>query len=148
MRHEEKIRFILFCDDLSFDENDSSYKTLKAVLEGGISGRPKNVIIYATSNRRHLLPRSMIENERSTAIHKSESVEEKVSLSDRFGLWLGFYNCNQEDYLAMVNGYAKHYKLKANDNEALEWAMTRGNRSGRVAWQFIQHIAGQQKKSL
>lgn len=148
LRHEEKIRFILFCDDLSFDENDSSYKTLKAVLEGGISGRPKNVIIYATSNRRHLLPRSMIENERSTAIHKSESVEEKVSLSDRFGLWLGFYNCNQEDYLAMVNGYAKHYKLKANDNEALEWAMTRGNRSGRVAWQFIQHIAGQQKKSL
>lgn len=148
LRLEENIRFILFCDDLSFDENDSSYKTLKAVLEGGISGRPKNVIIYATSNRRHLLPRSMIENERSTAIHKSESVEEKVSLSDRFGLWLGFYNCNQEDYLAMVNGYAKHYKLKANDNEALEWAMTRGNRSGRVAWQFIQHIAGQQKKSI
>lgn len=148
LREQEDIRFILFCDDLSFDENDSSYKSLKAVLEGGISGRPNNVIIYATSNRRHLLPRNMIENERSTAIHKSESVEEKVSLSDRFGLWLGFYNCNQDDYLKMVHGYAKHYKLAVNDNDALEWAMTRGNRSGRVAWQYIQHTAGQQKKSL
>ena len=148
MRREQAIRFILFCDDLSFDENDSSYKSLKAVLEGGIEGRPENVIIYATSNRRHLLPRNMIENERSTAIHKSESVEEKVSLSDRFGLWLGFYNCNQEDYLKMVHGYADHYGLKVEDKDALEWAITRGNRSGRVAWQFITHIAGQQKKTL
>jgi len=148
LREVPDIRFILFCDDLSFDENDSSYKSLKAVLEGGITGRPDNVLIYATSNRRHLLPRNMSENERSTAIHKSESVEEKVSLSDRFGLWLGFYNVDQDAYLNMVNGYADHYDLKANDKEALEWAMTRGNRSGRVAWQYIQHIAGQQKKSL
>lgn len=148
LREEPDIRFILFCDDLSFDENDSSYKSLKAVLEGGISGRPDNVIIYATSNRRHLLPRNMIENERSTAIHKSESVEEKVSLSDRFGLWLGFYNIDQDAYLTMVHGYAKHYDLKADEKDALEWAMTRGNRSGRVAWQYIQHIAGQQKKAI
>jgi predicted AAA+ superfamily ATPase len=148
LRQEKSIRFILFCDDLSFDENDSSYKSLKAVLEGGIEDRPANVIIYATSNRRHLLPRNMIENERSTAIHKSESVEEKVSLSDRFGLWLGFYNCNQEDYLKMVNGYAKHFGIKIDEKKALEWAITRGNRSGRVAWQYIQQTAGQQKKSL
>lgn len=148
LREEDQIRFILFCDDLSFDEHDSSYKSLKAVLEGGISGRPSNVIIYATSNRRHLLPRNMIENERSTAIHKSESVEEKVSLSDRFGLWLGFYNVSQDDYLQMVRGYADHYGLAVNDNEALEWAVTRGNRSGRVAWQYIQHSAGQQKKNI
>lgn len=148
LRTEPEIRFVLFCDDLSFDENDSSYKSLKAVLEGGISGRPDNVIIYATSNRRHLLPRDMIENERSTAIHKNESVEEKVSLSDRFGLWLGFYSCDQNDYLEMVHGYAKHYDLKVKDNKALEWATSRGNRSGRVAWQFIQHVAGQQGKSL
>ena len=148
LREVPDIRFILFCDDLSFDENDSSYKSLKAVLEGGIEGRPKNVIIYATSNRRHLLPRNMIENERSTAIHKNESVEEKVSLSDRFGLWLGFYSCDQDAYLDMVHGYAKHYGLKVDDKDALEWSITRGNRSGRVAWQFIQHIAGQQKKSL
>ena len=148
LRGQQDKRFILFCDDLSFDENDSSYKSLKAVLEGGIEARPTNVIIYATSNRRHLLPRNMIENERSTAIHKSESVEEKVSLSDRFGLWLGFYNCNQDDYLAMIHGYAKHFGLTIDDKDALEWAITRGNRSGRVAWQFIQHMAGQQKKSL
>lgn len=148
LRTQPDIRFLLFCDDLSFDENDSSYKSLKAVLEGGISGRPDNVIIYATSNRRHLLPRDMIENERSTAIHKNESVEEKVSLSDRFGLWLGFYGCDQASYLKMVKGYAKRYKLKVKDKDALEWAITRGNRSGRVAWQFIQHIAGQQGKSL
>jgi predicted AAA+ superfamily ATPase len=148
MRREPDIRFILFCDDLSFDENDSSYKSLKAVLEGGVEGRPDNVIIYATSNRRHLLPRNMIENERSTAIHKSESVEEKVSLSDRFGLWLGFYNVDQDTYLAMVRGYADHYKLDIEDADALEWATTRGNRSGRVAWQFITHIAGQQNKKL
>lgn len=148
LRLEPNIRFILFCDDLSFDENDSSYKSLKAVLEGGIEGRPKNVIIYATSNRRHLLPRNMIENERSTAIHKSESVEEKVSLSDRFGLWLGFYNVDQATYLNMVSGYARHFDLETDEKQALEWATTRGNRSGRVAWQYIQHVAGQQKKAL
>jgi hypothetical protein len=148
LRQAKDIRFILFCDDLSFDKYDSSYKSLKAMLEGGISGRPSNVIIYATSNRRHLLPRNMIENERSTAIHKSESTEEKVSLSDRFGLWLGFYNHSQEEYLKMVHGYAEHYNLEIEEKDALEWAMTRGNRSGRVAWQYIQHVAGQQKKSL
>ena len=148
LRHENDIRFLIYIDDLSFDENDSSYKSLKAVLDGGIEGRPSNVIIYATSNRRHLLPRKMIENEASTAIHKSESVEEKVSLSDRFGLWLGFYNCDQETYLKILHGYATHYDLTLNDKEALEWAMTRGNRSGRAAYQFIQHIAGKQGKTL
>ena len=148
LRNEQAIRFILYCDDLSFDENDSSYKSLKAVLDGGIEGRPNNVIIYATSNRRHLLPRKMIENESSTAIHKSESVEEKVSLSDRFGLWLGFYNVDQDAYLKIIHGYAKHFDLKVNDKEALEWAVTRGNRSGRVAFQFIQNIAGKQGKKL
>lgn len=148
LRKQKDTRFILFCDDLSFDEQDSSYKSLKAVLEGGIEGRPDNVIFYATSNRRHLIPRQMIDNERSTAIHPGESVEEKVSLSDRFGLWLGFYPCNQEDYLAMIDGYAKKYALKVNTPEALEWSKTRGSRSGRVAWQFIQHIAGQQKKKI
>jgi predicted AAA+ superfamily ATPase len=148
LRETKDRRFILFCDDLSFDEQDSSYKSLKAVLEGGIAGRPDNVIFYATSNRRHLIPRQMIDNERSTAIHPGESVEEKVSLSDRFGLWLGFYPCNQDDYLAMINGYAKKYALKVNTPEALEWSKTRGARSGRVAWQFIQHIAGQQKKKI
>lgn len=148
LRTQPDIRFVLFCDDLSFDENDSSYKTLKAVLEGGIEGRPDNVIIYATSNRRHLLPRNMIENERSTAIHKSESVEEKVSLSDRFGLWLGFYNCDQDSYLKMIHGYAEYFDLKTDDKAALEWSITRGNRSGRVAWQYIQHVAGQQEKAI
>lgn len=148
LRSEPKIRFILYCDDLSFDEYDSSYKSLKAVLDGGIEGRPDNVIIYATSNRRHLLPRNMIENESATAIHKSESVEEKVSLSDRFGLWLGFYSADQKTYLKMVKNYAKHYKLKFKEKDALEWAITRGHRSGRVAYQFIQHIAGQQGKNL
>lgn len=148
LRREKDKRFILFCDDLSFDEQDSSYKSLKAVLEGGIEGRPSNVIFYATSNRRHLIPRQMIDNERSTAIHPGESVEEKVSLSDRFGLWLGFYPCNQEDYLAMIEGYGKKYALTINQPDALEWAKTRGSRSGRVAWQFIQHIAGQQKKKI
>ncbi len=146
LRTQPDIRFILFCDDLSFDENDSSYKSLKAVLEGGISGRPDNVIIYATSNRRHLLPRNMIENESATAIHKNESVEEKVSLSDRFGLWLGFYNVDQAAYLEMVHNYATHFDLKIDDKKALEWAKTRGNRSGRVAWQYINHVAGQQGK--
>lgn len=139
-------RFIVFCDDLSFDGNDTSYKSLKAVLEGGIEGRPDNVILYATSNRRHLLPRDMIENERSTAINPGESVEEKVSLSDRFGLWLGFHRCSQEEYLTMVKGYCSHFGIKLADKElireALEWSTTRGSRSGRVAWQFTQELAG------
>src|SRR5689334_5202952 len=139
-------RFIVFCDDLSFDGNDASYKSLKAVLEGGIEGRPDNVILYATSNRRHLLAREMIENERSTAINPGEAVEEKVSLSDRFGLWLGFHRCSQDEYLAMVRGYCGHYGIKVDDEqlerEALEWSTTRGSRSGRVAWQFVQELAG------
>jgi predicted AAA+ superfamily ATPase len=139
-------RFIVFCDDLSFDGNDASYKSLKAVLEGGIEGRPDNVILYATSNRRHLLAREMIENERSTAINPGEAVEEKVSLSDRFGLWLGFHRCSQDEYLAMVKGYCGHFGIQlAQDQlerEALEWSTTRGSRSGRVAWQFTQELAG------
>jgi predicted AAA+ superfamily ATPase len=139
-------RFIVFCDDLSFDHDDTSYKSLKAVLEGGIEGRPDNVIFYATSNRRHLLPRDMMENERSTSINPGEAVEEKVSLSDRFGLWLGFHKCSQDEYLAMVFGYVGHFALKADEDmvraEALEWATTRGSRSGRVAWQFVQELAG------
>jgi len=138
--------FIVFCDDLSFDGNDASYKSLKAVLEGGIEGRPDNVILYATSNRRHLLAREMIENERSTAINPGEAVEEKVSLSDRFGLWLGFHRCSQDEYLAMVKGYCTHFGIKLADpeleREALEWSTTRGSRSGRVAWQFTQELAG------
>jgi predicted AAA+ superfamily ATPase len=145
-------RFIVFCDDLSFDKEDTSYKSLKAVLEGGIEGRPENVIFYATSNRRHLMPREMMENERSTAINPSEAVEEKVSLSDRFGLWLGFHNCSQDDFLDMVRGYAAHYRLKIKDEElvreALEWSMIRGARSGRVAWQFTQALAGRLGKRL
>ncbi|MEQ9528034.1 MAG: ATP-binding protein [Parvibaculaceae bacterium] len=145
LRAQER-RAVVFCDDLSFDHDDTSYKSLKAVLEGGIEGRPRNVIFYATSNRRHLMPRDMMENERSTAINPSEAVEEKVSLSDRFGLWLGFHNCSQADYLDMVAGYAKHHGLKVDDEtlnaEAIEWAATRGGRSGRVAWQFIQDLAG------
>ena len=148
LRAEAQNNYILFCDDLSFDEQDSAYKSLKAVLEGGIEARPKNVIFYATSNRRHLIPRQMIENERSTAIHPGESVEEKVSLSDRFGLWLGFYPCNQDIYLTMLRGYCKAYGLKLDEKDALEWAKTRGARSGRVAWQYIQSIAGEQEKSL
>jgi uncharacterized protein len=139
-------RFIIFCDDLSFDHDDTSYKSLKAVLEGGIEGRPENVIFYATSNRRHLLPRDMMENERSTAINPHEAVEEKVSLSDRFGLWLGFHKCSQDEYLSMVEAYAKHFGLsvqrEALHAEALEWSTTRGSRAGRVAWQFIQDLAG------
>jgi predicted AAA+ superfamily ATPase len=141
-----RYRFIVFCDDLSFDTDDTSYKSLKAVLEGGIEGRPDNVIFYATSNRRHLLSRDMMENERSTAINPGETVEEKVSLSDRFGLWLGFHRCSQDEYLAMVEGYVAHYKIPvapdALRREALEWATTRGARSGRVAWQFVQDLAG------
>jgi predicted AAA+ superfamily ATPase len=139
-------RFVVFCDDLSFDGNDASYKSLKAVLEGGIEGRPDNVILYATSNRRHLLAREMIENERSTAINPGEAVEEKVSLSDRFGLWLGFHRCSQDEYLAMVKGYCSHFGIKLAEDEleheALEWSTTRGSRSGRVAWQFTQELAG------
>ena len=141
-------RFIVFCDDLSFDGGDTSYKSLKAVLDGGIEGRPDNVLFYATSNRRHLLPRDMMENERATAINPGEAVEEKVSLSDRFGLWLGFHKCSQDEYLAMVFGYCDHFGLggdrDAIEHEALEWATTRGSRSGRTAWQFIQDIAGRQ----
>lgn len=144
-------RFILFCDDLSFDHDDTSYKSLKAALDGGIEGRPENVIFYATSNRRHLLPRDMMENERSTAINPSEAVEEKVSLSDRFGLWLGFHKCSQDEYLEMIDGYAKHFEFKiaqdALHHQALEWATTRGSRSGRVAWQFIQDLAGRNNKN-
>ena len=139
-------RCLLFCDDLSFDQNDTSYKSLKAVLEGGIEGRPANVVLYATSNRRHLMSRDMIENERSTAINPAEAVEEKVSLSDRFGLWLGFHNVDQETYQAIVRGYAQHFGLDVPEAqlkaEANEWSITRGARSGRVAWQFIQDLAG------
>ena len=145
-------RFILFCDDLSFDHDDTSYKSLKAALEGGVEGRPENVIFYATSNRRHLLPRDMIDNERSTAINPSEAVEEKVSLSDRFGLWLGFHKCSQEDYLGMIAGYAAYHGLRISEEElraeALEWATTRGGRSGRVAWQFVQDLAGRLGQKL
>ena len=142
----EPHRFVVFCDDLSFDAADANYKSLKAVLEGGIEGRPGNVLFYATSNRRHILAREMIDNERGTAINPGEAVEEKVSLSDRFGLWLGFHACSQDDYLAMVAGYAEHYGLGGArediEREALEWAMTRGSRSGRTAWQYIQDRAG------
>jgi predicted AAA+ superfamily ATPase len=139
-------RFIVFCDDLSFDAQDTSYKSLKAALDGGLEGRPLNVIFYATSNRRHLLPRDMIENERSTAINPSEAVQEKVSLSDRFGLWLGFHNCSQDEFFEMIEGYAEHFSLKISKEKlhsaAIEWSVTRGSRSGRVAWQLIQDLAG------
>ena len=139
-------RFLVFCDDLSFDGGDASYKSLKAALEGGVEGRPPNVLFYATSNRRHLMPRDMMDNERSTAINPGEAVEEKVSLSDRFGLWLGFHKCSQDEYLDMVHGYCRHYGLSAPQDEierdALEWATTRGSRSGRTAWQFVQDLAG------
>ncbi|AXV15305.1 AAA family ATPase [Neorhizobium sp. SOG26] len=145
-------RVILFCDDLSFDHDDTAYKSLKAALDGGIEGRPDNVLFYATSNRRHLLPRHMMENEQSTAINPSEAVEEKVSLSDRFGLWLGFHKCSQQDYLTMIEGYAQHFDLGLDQEtlhaEALEWATTRGGRSGRVAWQYIQDLAGRLRKPL
>jgi len=139
-------RCLLFCDDLSFDKDETSYKSLKAVLDGGIEGRPGNVLFYATSNRRHLMPRDMIDNEKSTAINPGEAVEEKVSLSDRFGLWLGFHNCSQDDYFAMLDGYVAAYGLKIDQAtlraEATEWSVTRGARSGRVAWQFVQELAG------
>ena len=145
-------RTILFCDDLSFDGGDASYKSLKAILEGGIEGRPENVIFYATSNRRHLMPRDMIENERSTAINPSEAVEEKVSLSDRFGLWLGFHNSDQDTYFAMIEGYVRHFDLDIAESkwraEAIEWSVTRGARSGRVAWQYTQDLAGRLGKRI
>jgi predicted AAA+ superfamily ATPase len=145
-------RCILFCDDLSFDTTDTSYKSLKAVLEGGLEGRPKNVLFYATSNRRHLMPRDMIENEHSTAINPSESVDEKVSLSDRFGLWLGFHACNQAEYLSMIEAYVQQLGLEIAAEQlhadAIKWSMTRGARSGRVAWQFIQDLAGRQEKQV
>ena len=145
-------RFLLFCDDLSFSHDDQHYKSLKAVLDGGIEGRPDNVVFYATSNRRHLMPRDMIENERSTAISPSEATEEKVSLSDRFGLWLGFHPCNQDEYLAMIRGYCDAYGVDIDDEtlraEAIEWQATRGARSGRVAWQYFTDLAGRRGVSL
>src|SRR5690606_27008227 len=145
-------RFILFCDDLSFDRDDSHYKSLKAVLDGGIEGRPANVVLYATSNRRHLMPREMIENERQAGINPSEAVEEKVSLSDRFGLWLGFHPSSQENFLAMIRGYCDAYGIEIDDEtlraEAVEWQQTRGSRSGRVAWQFITDLAGRRGIAL
>ena len=145
-------RFLLFCDDLSFSHDDQHYKSLKAVLDGGIEGRPDNVVFYATSNRRHLMPRDMIENERSTAISPSEATEEKVSLSDRFGLWLGFHPCTQDEYLAMIRGYCDAYGVGIDDEtlraEAIEWQATRGARSGRVAWQYFTDLAGRRGVSL
>ena len=146
LRAAPEERFLLFCDDLSFSHDDQHYKSLKAVLDGGIEGRPDNVLFYATSNRRHLMPRDMIENERSSAINPGEAVEEKVSLSDRFGLWLGFHPCDQDQYLAMIRGYCDAYGLVIGDEElraeAIEWQATRGSRSGRVAWQFFTDLAG------
>jgi hypothetical protein len=148
----EPYRFLVFCDDLSFEAEDTSYKSLKAVLEGGIEGRPDNVVFYATSNRRHLMPRDMVENERATAINPGEAVEEKVSLSDRFGLWLGFHRCSQDEYLAMVEGYVAYYSIKITPEalraDALEWSTTRGARSGRVAWQYVQDLAGRRGVKL
>ncbi|MBY6054880.1 ATP-binding protein [Leisingera daeponensis] len=145
-------RFILFCDDLSFSHDDQHYKSLKAVLDGGIEGRPENVVFYATSNRRHLMPRDMIENERSSAINPSEAVEEKVSLSDRFGLWLGFHPCDQDEYLAMIEGYCAAHGVRVDADilraEAVEWQATRGARSGRVAWQFFTDLAGRHGVAL
>ena len=142
----EDARFIVFCDDLSFDTGEASYKSLKTILDGGLEGRPENVLFYATSNRRHLMAREMVENERATAISPGEAVDEKVSLSDRFGLWLGFHRCSQDEYLAMVRGYCAHFGIEMADEalerEALEWSTTRGSRSGRVAWQFTQELAG------
>ena len=148
LSQHKNYRFILLCDDLSFDAGENNYKSLKAALDGGIEGKPNNVIFYATSNRRHLMPRDMMENERSTAINPSESVEEKVSLSDRFGLWIGFHNMDQDTFLAIIEAYCKEFKISIEKNklksEALEWSITRGARSGRVAWQFIQDLASRQ----
>ena len=152
LRESAQYRFILFCDDLSFDGEDDTYKSLKALLEGGLEGRPDNVLFYATSNRRHLMPRDMIENERSTAINPAEAVEEKVSLSDRFGLWLGFHNCDQDTYFEIIEGYAAEFGLEIEKErlhaEAIEWSVTRGARSGLVAWQFIQDLAGRLEKHI
>ena len=152
LRQAETARFVLYCDDLSFSHDDQHYKSLKAVLDGGIEGRPDNVILYATSNRRHLMPRDMIENERGSAINPSEAVEEKVSLSDRFGLWLGFHACNQDQYLAMIRGYCAAYGVEIDDDtlwaEAIEWQATRGARSGRVAWQYFCDLAGRRGVTL
>ena len=149
LSQNKNFKFILLCDDLSFDAGENTYKSLKAALDGGIEGKPNNVIFYATSNRRHLMPRDMMENERSTAINPSESVEEKVSLSDRFGLWIGFHNMSQDTFLEIVNEYCHEFKISIDKNnlesEALEWSITRGARSGRVAWQFIQDLAGRNK---
>ncbi|MEM1429595.1 MAG: ATP-binding protein [Pseudomonadota bacterium] len=145
-------RFLLFCDDLSFSHDDQHYKSLKAVLDGGIEGRPENVLFYATSNRRHLMPRDMIENERGSAINPSEATEEKVSLSDRFGLWLGFHPCSQDEFLAMIDGYCAAHGLTVDPDvlraEAIEWQATRGARSGRVAWQFFTDLAGRHGRAL
>ena len=146
VRPLEGLRFLVFCDDLSFDRDDQHYKSLKAVLDGGVAGRPENVLFYATSNRRHLMPRDMIENERGSAINPSEATEEKVSLSDRFGLWLGFHPCGQDEYLRMIRGYCDAFGIEIGDDElraqAIEWRQTRGAVSGRVAWQFVQDLAG------
>lgn len=145
-------QFIVFCDDLSFDAGEASYKSLKTILDGGLEGRPQNTLFYATSNRRHLMPRDMIDNERSTAINPGEAVHEKISLSDRFGLWLGFHNCSQDEYLAMVAGYVDYYKINISPEtqkaRAIEWAATRGSRSGRVAMQFVRQIAGEMGQTL
>ena len=145
-------RFVIFCDDLSFDQSETSYKSLKTILDGGLEGRPENVLFYATSNRRHLMPRDMVDNERATAITPGEAVDEKVSLSDRFGLWLGFHNCDQPTFLAMIRGYCDEYGLEIDDEtlraRAIEWSMTRGARSGRVAIQFVRALAGEMGKSV
>ena len=152
LSQNKNFKFILLCDDLSFDAGENTYKSLKAALDGGIEGKPNNVIFYATSNRRHLMPRDMMENERSTAINPSESVEEKVSLSDRFGLWIGFHNMSQDTFLEIVYGYCDEFKISIDKNilksEALEWSITGGARSGRVAWQFIQDLAGKNKVKI
>ena len=146
MLRGQPFRFLLFCDDLSFEKDDAHYKSLKAVLDGGIEGRPANVVLYATSNRRHLMPRDMIENERQTSVNPSEATEEKVSLSDRFGLWLGFHACSQDDFLTMIRGYCDAFGIAIDDEtlraEAIEWSQTRGGRSGRVAWQYVTDLAG------
>lgn len=152
LRAAPQERFVLYCDDLSFSHDDQHYKSLKAVLDGGIEGRPENVVLYATSNRRHLMPRDMIENERSSSINPSEAVEEKVSLSDRFGLWLGFHPCSQDEYLAMIDGFCAAWGIECDPDElraeAIEWQATRGSRSGRVAWQFFSDLAGRRGVSL
>ena len=149
---KEPARFIVFCDDLSFDKDETSYKSLKSILDGGLEGRPENVLFYATSNRRHLMPRDMIDNERSTAISPGEAVDEKISLSDRFGLWLGFHNCDQDTFLSMIRGYCDAYGIEIGDDElkarAIEWSQTRGARSGRVAIQFVRQLAGEQGRSI